>query len=62
MLSIDFLRELYATMLTEMPKVSLNNDVKILDLTGREVQFSPNKLLIYVYDDGTARKVFQVSK
>jgi hypothetical protein len=36
--------------------------VKILDLTGREVQFSPNKLLIYVYDDGTARKVFQVSK
>lgn len=31
--SIDFLRSLYATMLTELPKVSVSNDAKTLDLT-----------------------------
>ncbi|MCD4741888.1 MAG: flagellar export chaperone FliS [Desulfobacteraceae bacterium] len=31
--SIQFLRELYSNMLTELPKVSLNNDAKALDLT-----------------------------
>ncbi len=29
--SIDFLRGLYSAILTELPKVSLNNDIKILD-------------------------------
>ncbi len=31
--SIEFLRGLYISILTELPKVSLNNDVKILDQT-----------------------------
>jgi flagellar secretion chaperone FliS len=31
--SILFLRELYSHMLTELPKVSLNNDPKAIDLT-----------------------------
>lgn len=31
--SIDFLRSLYATMLVELPKVSMTNDIKTLDLT-----------------------------
>ena len=31
--SIQFLRELYSNMLTELPKVSLSNDPKALDLT-----------------------------
>lgn len=31
--SIQFLRELYSNMLTELPKVSLNNDSKAIDLT-----------------------------
>ncbi|MCK5312104.1 MAG: flagellar export chaperone FliS [Desulfobacteraceae bacterium] len=30
---IQFLRELYSNMLTELPKVSLNNDSKAIDLT-----------------------------
>lgn len=30
--SIDFLRGLYTTMLTELPQVSVNNDIKTLDL------------------------------
>ncbi|MCP3898942.1 MAG: flagellar export chaperone FliS [Desulfobacteraceae bacterium] len=31
--STQFLRELYSNMLTELPKVSLNNDSKAIDLT-----------------------------
>lgn len=31
--SIQFLRELYSNMLTELPKVSITNDVKALNLT-----------------------------
>lgn len=31
--SIDFLRSLYTTMLVELPRVSVTNDVKTLDLT-----------------------------
>ncbi len=31
--SIQYLTQLYGNMLTELPKVSLSNDVKVLDLT-----------------------------
>ena len=34
--------------------------VKITDLTGRETTFKPNTLLIYIYSDGTAEKVFKL--
>ena len=34
--------------------------VKIVDLTGREVEYQPNTLLIYVYSDGTTEKVIVV--
>jgi hypothetical protein len=34
--------------------------VKIIDLTGREVEPMPNTLLIYLYSDGSSEKVFQV--
>lgn len=33
--------------------------VKIVDLMGREVPFEKNKVLIYVYSDGTAERVFE---
>ncbi len=36
--------------------------VKVLDLTGREVNPSDNQILIYVYSDGTFQRVMQVSK
>lgn len=34
--------------------------VKIVDATGRETKFEPNKLLFYLYSDGTVKKVFEV--
>jgi hypothetical protein len=33
---------------------------KTFDITGREVPFSPNTLLIYVYSDGTTQKVYRI--
>ena len=33
--------------------------IKIIDLTGREVEPVPNTLLIYVYSDGTTEKVYR---
>jgi hypothetical protein len=32
--------------------------VKIVDLMGRETLELPNTLLIYIYNDGTTKKVF----
>lgn len=34
--------------------------LKIIDITGRETEDIPNTLLIYIYDDGTAKKVFRI--
>ena len=34
--------------------------IKIIDLMGRETSFKPNTPLIYVYDDGSIKKVFSV--
>jgi hypothetical protein len=34
--------------------------LKIVDLMGRETEDKPNTLLIYIYSDGTAEKVFRV--
>jgi len=34
--------------------------LKILDLTGREVEFTPNTPLIYVYSDGSVKRVYEV--
>ena len=34
--------------------------IKILDFTGREVDFKSNTPLIYIFSDGTSEKVFQV--
>jgi Leucine-rich repeat (LRR) protein len=36
------------------------NLIQILDMMGRETSFKPNTSLIYVYDDGSAEKVFSV--
>jgi hypothetical protein len=33
---------------------------KIIDLTGRETEDQPNRILIYVYSDGTTEKRFKV--
>jgi hypothetical protein len=32
--------------------------IKITDLMGRETAFKPNAILIYIYNDGTIKKVF----
>jgi choice-of-anchor B domain-containing protein len=34
--------------------------VKIVDAMGRETKYKPNTILIYVYNDGTTKKVFSV--
>jgi len=34
--------------------------IKIVDLNGKEVEFEPNKVLFYLYSDGTVKKVFEV--
>tara|TARA_B110000285_G_C15059978_1_gene581810 strand:+ start:105 stop:1433 length:1329 start_codon:yes stop_codon:yes gene_type:complete len=34
--------------------------VKIVDFMGRETEYKPNILLIYIYSDGTTKKVYQV--
>lgn len=34
--------------------------VQIVDAMGRETEFQPNTLLVYVYSDGTVEKVFRV--
>ncbi|MDG1331517.1 MAG: hypothetical protein P8P74_04260 [Crocinitomicaceae bacterium] len=34
--------------------------VQILDLMGREVKFTPNTPLIYVYSDGSVKRVYEV--
>lgn len=33
--------------------------IKIVDITGREIEFKPNTTLLYVYSDGTIEKIFQ---
>jgi hypothetical protein len=32
---------------------------KIIDLTGREIQFKKNTMIIYIYEDGSSEKVFE---
>jgi len=42
---------------------SINNGkelIKIVDLTGRETEDKPNTILIYIYSDGTAEKVYRM--
>ena len=34
--------------------------IKILDFTGREVEFTPNTPLIYMYSDGSTKRVFKL--
>jgi len=34
--------------------------IKITDLMGRETEYKPNTVLIYVYSDGTTEKIFKV--
>ncbi len=40
--------------------VKVKELIKIVDITGRETEDRPNTLLIYIYSDGTAEKVFRV--
>ena len=47
--SISFIDELN-------PSSFNNKSIKILDVIGREVEFKKNKLLFYIYDDGTVEK------
>lgn len=34
--------------------------IKIVDLTGREVEYQPNTLFIYMYSDGSSERVFKM--
>jgi len=36
--------------------------VKIVDLMGRETPYKPNTVLIYVFDDGSTKKVFKMEE
>jgi hypothetical protein len=33
---------------------------KIIDLTGREILFSKNTVMIYVYEDGSSEKIIEI--
>ncbi len=33
---------------------------KIVDLTGREIQYKKNTLMIYIYEDGTSKRVIEL--
>lgn len=44
----------------EMNLYATKKLVKILDLLGREAEETPNTPLIYLYEDGSTRKVFRV--
>ena len=49
--------DLYISFIDELNSSSFNNkSIKILDVIGREVKFKKNKLLFYIYDDGTVEK------
>jgi len=49
------------TSLVNVPEIQLEKReiIKIFDLMGRETEFKPNTVLIYVYSDGTTEKVFK---
>ena len=34
--------------------------IKIVNLMGQEVEYTPNTVLIYQYSDGTSEKVFTI--
>ena len=49
--------DLYISFIDELNYSSFNNkSIKILDVIGREVKSKKNKLLFYIYDDGTVEK------
>jgi hypothetical protein len=44
--------------ITELSGYNKKQVIKVLDLMGRQTKVQPNKLLVYVYSDGTTEKVF----
>ena len=45
------------------PELELNQEkslVKILDVMGREIEYTPNQVMIYHYSDGSIERVFIV--
>lgn len=48
------------TSLVELSTMS-KELIKIIDCLGREVNYQPNTPLIYLYSDGTSKRVFEVS-
>tara|TARA_B100000508_G_scaffold141092_1_gene146379 strand:- start:24050 stop:25459 length:1410 start_codon:yes stop_codon:yes gene_type:complete len=54
-------RQNYCESNLSAPEVNFTHSkklIKVVDLTGRETEFKPNTLLIYIYSDGTTKKVF----
>jgi len=45
------------TVLEPLEKIEL---IKIVDVLGREVPNEPNKLLIFIYSNGSSKKVFKI--
>ena len=54
----DYPSDCFTTSLTEL--TTSKTLIQILDLMGRETTFKPNRPLIYVYDDGSAERVFRI--
>lgn len=46
--------------LDELSQIQDRELVKILDLSGREVEIRPNAVLIYVYSDGTVERMLLI--
>lgn len=47
---------------TILPIDSQPELIKIVDLTGKEIEETTNILMIYVYSDGTSKKIFRVGQ
>jgi hypothetical protein len=46
--------------LTELNSNKPKKLIKIVNLIGQEVEYTPNTVLIYQYSDGTSEKVFTI--
>lgn len=62
--SLTFQDYVYTEDCLGIDEISIENKkvIRYLDITGREVPFKSNTFLIYIYDDGTAERVFKLEE
>ena len=69
--NLPFLGDVYILVTVEYDASGIGVDelsvdkaelVKIVDLTGRETEFVPNTPLIYIYSDGSVKRVYEIQE